>query len=183
MLLRGNLYILNNTIQSLLSILKHRTIEKTVDRCELSIVEGVLPAQGADYDDGDEDRDSLESKLIVRLHCKHGESYFHFRLQTTSNLTIGVVKTHRLLLLTPTSLSAPGIPDGFNESRLTIGPKQLRDMLEHFPSAKGGKSDPKLIWSFGDTEVQLKSCETSIDSKGQLDILSISEYAASILHV
>jgi cell cycle checkpoint control protein RAD9A len=78
MLLRGNLYILNNTIQSLLSILKHRTIEKTVDRCELSIVEGVLPAQGADYDDGDEDRDSLESKLIVRLHCKHGESYFHF---------------------------------------------------------------------------------------------------------
>jgi cell cycle checkpoint control protein RAD9A len=183
MLLRGNLYILNNTIQSLLSILKHRTIEKTVDRCELSIVEGVLPAQGADYDDGDEDRDSLESKLIVRLHCKHGESYFHFRLQTTSNLTIGVVKTHRLLLLTPTSLSAPGIPDGFNESRLTIGPKQLRDMLEHFPSAKGGKSDPKLIWSFGDTEVQLKGCETSIDSKGQLDILSISEYAASVLHV
>jgi len=153
-----------------------------VDRCELSIVEGVLPTQGADHDERDEDRDSLESRLIVRLHCKHGEIYYHFRLQITSNPTTGVVKTHRLLLLTPTSLSAPGIPDGSNESRLTIGPKQLRDMLEHFLSAKGGKSDPQLVWSFGETEVQLKSSETSIDSKGQLGILWI-HYAASILHV
>lgn len=49
-----------------------------MDRCELSIVEGVLPSQGADQDEGDEDRDSLESKLIVRLYCKHGEGLFPY---------------------------------------------------------------------------------------------------------
>ena len=31
----------------MLSILKHRTVEKTVDRCELSIVEGGAEPQGA----------------------------------------------------------------------------------------------------------------------------------------
>jgi cell cycle checkpoint control protein RAD9A len=56
-------------LQSLLSILKHRTVEKTVDRCELSIVEGKLPSS---EDEQDEERDTLESMLIVRLHCKHG---------------------------------------------------------------------------------------------------------------
>lgn len=40
-----------------------------MDRCELSIVEGNTTKEDA----GDsEDQDSLESKLIVRLHCKHG---------------------------------------------------------------------------------------------------------------
>lgn len=52
--------------QSLLSILKHRTVEKSVERCELSIVEG--NDQEGDREDG------LESKLILRLHCKHGDS-------------------------------------------------------------------------------------------------------------
>lgn len=41
-------------------------------------------------------------------------------------------------------------------------------MIDHFPVAKGGKSDPQLIWNFGPAEVQLKSWETSLDSKGQL---------------
>jgi cell cycle checkpoint control protein RAD9A len=165
------IYLTIRTTQSLLSILKHRTVEKTVDRCELSIVEGVLPTQHADQDENDEDRDSLESRLIVRLHCKHGEGDQLAQPQISSNMTVGVVKTHRLLLLTPISLLAPSIPDGSNESRLTIGPKAVKDMIEHFPFAKGGKSDPQLIWSFGDSEVQLKSCETSIDSKGQLSIV------------
>lgn len=41
-------------------------------------------------------------------------------------------------------------------------------MIEHFPSAKsGGKSDPQLIWSFGDSDIQLKSWETGVDSKGE----------------
>ena len=53
----------------MLSILKHRTVEKTVDRCELSIVEGGAEPQGEN-----EEQDGLESKLIVRLHCKHGNS-------------------------------------------------------------------------------------------------------------
>ncbi|TFK44246.1 Rad9-domain-containing protein [Crucibulum laeve] len=133
--------------KALLSTLKHRTVEKTVERCELSIVEGIQPAEGVVLE---EDQDSLESKLILRLHCKHG-----------------VVKTHRLLLQTPTSLMAPGVPDATNESRLTIGPKSLKDMIEHFPLSKGAKSDPQLVWSFGDTEVALKSMESSIDSRGK----------------
>jgi cell cycle checkpoint control protein RAD9A len=52
--------------QPLLSILRHRTVEKTVERCEISIVEG------ADNDEAGEDQDAFSSKLILRLYCKHG---------------------------------------------------------------------------------------------------------------
>ncbi|KAJ7783085.1 Rad9-domain-containing protein [Mycena metata] len=140
--------------KSLLSILRHRTVEKSVERCELSIVNG--GAQDAD----DEDQDGLESKLIVRLHCKHG-----------------VVKTHRLLLLTLTSFLAPGVSDAVNESHLTVGPRAIRDMIEHFPVPKGVRSDPQLIWNFGESEVEVKSFESSLDSKGRMQLsteLSIS---------
>lgn len=41
-----------------------------MERCELSIVEGKPTVEGEEVD---ENEDSLESKLIVRLHCKHGE--------------------------------------------------------------------------------------------------------------
>lgn len=58
---------------------------------------------------------------------------------------------------------APGVPDAFNESNLTIGPKAVKDMIEHFPLARGVKSDPQLIWSFGDSEVELRSLESSLD--------------------
>jgi cell cycle checkpoint control protein RAD9A len=77
---------------------------------------------------------------------------------------------------------APGIPDGYNESRLNVGPKSVKNMIEHFVSAKGGKSDPQLIWSFGDTEVQLKSWETSIDSKSQPNIVGDSVGTRSNSH-
>jgi cell cycle checkpoint control protein RAD9A len=79
---------------------------------------------------------------------------------------VGVTKTHRLPLLTPTALMAPGLPDAINESNLTIGPKAVKDMIEHFPLAKGAKSDPQLIWSFGESEVELRSLESSFDPKG-----------------
>ena len=61
---------------------------------------------------------------------------------------------------------APGVPDTYNESRLTIGPKALKDLIEHFPVAKANRSDPQLVWTFDDTEVGLKSLESSIDSRG-----------------
>lgn len=48
-------------------------MEKTVERCDLSIVEGV-----PDEDNVNEDHDSLESKLIIRLHCKHGMHSYPF---------------------------------------------------------------------------------------------------------
>ena len=54
--------------QSLLAVLKRGAGDKTVDKCELSIV---------DSEDGDtqEEKDSLESKLVVRMHCKHGTAF------------------------------------------------------------------------------------------------------------
>ena len=55
-----------------------------------------------------------------------------------------------------------------NESRLTIGPRAVKDMIEHFPIAKGAKADPQLIWSFGESEVGLRSLESSFDPKGML---------------
>ncbi|KZT65042.1 hypothetical protein DAEQUDRAFT_731898 [Daedalea quercina L-15889] len=129
--------------KNLLSILKHKTVEKTVDKCELIITDGDAPAQG-----DEDERDSLESRLTVRLHCKHG-----------------VVKTHRLLLQTPNSLLAPAIPDVEYHSRLMIGARAVRDMIEHFPLQKGPKSDPQLIWTFNDYDVQVKGMETVMTSK------------------
>ncbi|KAI0046554.1 hypothetical protein FA95DRAFT_1583033 [Auriscalpium vulgare] len=129
--------------KSLLSILKHRTMEKTVDRCDLSIVEG-----GSDSRE-DEGRDSLESKLVVRLHCKHG-----------------VIKTHRLPLLTSSTLMTPSFPDGLNESRLAIGPKTLKDMIDHFPATKTAKNDPQLVWEFDTENVRVRSVDLAADAKG-----------------
>ncbi|KAF7964661.1 hypothetical protein HWV62_36787 [Athelia sp. TMB] len=123
--------------KSLLSILRHRTFEKSVEKCELSILDGPSSLDG---DEEDEDsRDSLESLLIIRLHCKHG-------------------------------LLVPGVPDTDNESHLSIAAKTVKDMIDHFPTAKGPKSDPQLIWNFGPDEVQLRSWETSLDLKGKTQL-------------
>jgi len=139
-------------------------MEKSVERCVLSIVEG-------DQDGGDDDdeRDTLESKLILRLHCKHGwcNQINYFGCVFSLDTSLGVIKTHRLLLWNPTSLLVPSLLDGTNESRLTIGPKTLRDLLEHFPVAKGAKSDHLLVWTFNDSEITLRSMESSIDSRGK----------------
>jgi cell cycle checkpoint control protein RAD9A len=67
---------------------------------------------------------------------------------------------------------APGVPDAPNESRLMIGPRAIKDMIEHFPLARGAKSDPQLVWNFGDSEVDVKSLESSVDTKGLLGALS-----------
>ena len=56
-------------MQSLLSILKHRTVEKLASRCDLSIIEGT-PDDRAEEEQ--EEEDSLESRLVIKLHCKHG---------------------------------------------------------------------------------------------------------------
>ena len=52
-------------LQWLLAILKRGASDKAVEKCELLIVD---PEAG----DTEEEEDSLESKLIVRMHCKHG---------------------------------------------------------------------------------------------------------------
>jgi len=136
--------------KTFLSIIKHRTIEKTMERCEFTIVEAT---DLYDQSEPDEDQDTLECRLIIRLHCKHG-----------------IVKTHRLPLLVPTSLLSPGTSDPLAESHLTIGPRAIRDITEHFPNARGAKSDPQLVWTFGDTEVEVKSLESSIDTRGKVQL-------------
>ncbi|KAL4078438.1 Rad9-domain-containing protein [Scleroderma yunnanense] len=146
--------------KTLLSILKHRTIDKTVERCELSILEGLPPSE----EELDEDQDSLESRLIIKLHCKHG-----------------IVKTHKLPLLIPNSLLSPGVPDSQNESHLTIGPRAIRDITEHFPGGRATKNDPQLVWTFGETEVDVKSLESSVDAKGRTQLateltISVDEF-------
>lgn len=147
--------------KTFLSILKHKTIEKTVERCELSVVEG--PTQD-DQEEPSEDRNSLESRLIVRFYCK-----------------LGIVKTHRLPLLIPSSLLSPGVPDSENESRLMIGPRAIRDITEHFPNGRGTKGDPQLVWTFGATDVDVKSLECSLDAKGRIQLateltISVDEF-------
>lgn len=130
----------------------------------------------------DEDLDGLEGKLIVRLNCKHGEvtiSLLACGVLIETNMSSppsGIVKTHRLVLQTPSSQLHLHIPEALNESHVVIGPKAMRDMIDHFPSTRG-KADPQLIWVFDDTEVQVRSFETSLDGKGALDIVS------SVLHV
>lgn len=123
--------------------------------------------EGPSNDESQETEDTLESRLIVRLHCKHGELHFHRRYVQCAISLPGIVKTHRLPLLIPTSLLSPGVPESDNESRLTIGPRAIKDITEHFPSGRGVKNDPQLVWTFGDTDVDVKSLESSIDTKGQ----------------
>ncbi|KAI0031448.1 Rad9/Ddc1, partial [Vararia minispora EC-137] len=141
----------------LLSVLKHKSLDRTVERCELSLIEGSA--------DAEDDEDGLESKLIIRICCKHG----------------GIVKTHRLVLIEPNSLMAPGLPDPSMESHFAIGPKAMKDMLEHFPSARGIKYDPQLIWELGDSEVQIRSFEASTDNRGTVQLsteltISVEEF-------
>lgn len=131
-----------------------------MDKCELVITDADHPAQG-----DEDDRDSLESRLTVRLHCKHGESPCMRAKDVSSSACAGVIKTHRLLLQTPNSLLAPAVPNAEDYSRLNIGARAVRDMIEHFTLQKGPKSDPQLIWTFDDFEVQLKGMETVMTSK------------------
>ncbi|CDO73327.1 hypothetical protein BN946_scf185008.g90 [Trametes cinnabarina] len=124
-------------IKPLLQILKHKTIEKSCEKCEFVISDSATQAPQLETEE--DDHDTLESRLI----------------------------THRLPLNAANNLMSPTFPDAALESRVTIGPKALRHMLEHFPFGKGPKTDPQLIWNFRDSEVQLRSLESAVDAKGK----------------
>ncbi|KAM5544194.1 hypothetical protein V8D89_001854 [Ganoderma adspersum] len=125
----------------LLSILKHKTNEKTCEKCEFVITDG--PSQSISLDD-DEERDSLESRLT----------------------------THRLSLNPMTDPLSPSMPDPSLETVITVGPKTMKSMLEHFPFSKGSKSDPQLVWNFHDEEVVLRSLESGADGKGRPSLIT-----------
>ena len=130
----------------------------------------------------------MESRLIVRLHCKHGKFTFVLtiikfiasRLAASSRFHrlnvphyTGVVKTHRLPLNPASMLNSPTMTDPNSESQLSVEPKMLKSLLEQFPFSKGSKTDPQLIWQFKFNEVKLRSIETSVDAKGMaLDTFS-----------
>ncbi|KAF9649182.1 hypothetical protein BDM02DRAFT_3260512 [Thelephora ganbajun] len=132
--------------KSLLAVLKRGAGDKTVEKCELSIVD---PEAG----ETEEEEDSLESKFVVRMHCKHG-----------------VVKTHRLPLHTIESAHQFTDNPGEDESYVEIGAKMLKDIIEHFPSVRGNKGDPQLVWGFANSEVIIRSMETSLDTRGKAQL-------------
>jgi hypothetical protein len=101
------------------------------------------------------------------------------RIFTETNMrkpSSGIVKTHRLTLQTPSSQLHLHVPEAWNESHVVIGPKAMRDMIDHFPSTRG-KADPQLTWVFDDTEVHIRSLENSLNSNGtRNNVSSISIY-------
>jgi len=101
------------------------------------------------------------------MHCKHGTAY-PFAIDRGKPFLIcsGVVKTHRLPLHTIESAHQFTDNPGEDESYVRIGPKMLKDMIEHFPSVRGNKGDPQLVWGFTNSEVIIRSMETSLDTRG-----------------
>jgi len=81
-------------------------------------------------------------------------------------ISVGVIKTHRLQLSTDAEFLAPVLPDIENQSLLTIAPRPIRDIIDHFPSARNSKSDPQLLWTFGESQVQVRSMESSLETRG-----------------
>jgi hypothetical protein len=63
-------------IQSVLAVLSKQSTSSNVDMLVLRMVEGVDVSTSRDErgDSGvQEERDSIEARLIMKLHCKHGE--------------------------------------------------------------------------------------------------------------
>jgi len=75
-------------------------------------------------------------------------------------------------MLNPTVLLAPSPQDSSFESKVMIGPRALKDMIDHFPVNKGAKSDPQLVWAFAEDELILKSLDSSIDARGLVQFLT-----------
>lgn len=82
----------------------------------------------------------------------------------------GVVKTHRLLL-SSTDIQGPQLTPLTTQSHVTIGPRALKDILDHFPHTKGTKSDPELVWLFGIDDIKIKSMELTGDARGMSSLL------------
>ncbi|CAE6436716.1 unnamed protein product [Rhizoctonia solani] len=132
--------------KTLLSILRHKTVEKSLEKCELNIVEAVEGSTAEDQDQLEEQ--SVESKLVIRFHCK-----------------FGVVKTHKLYLNQPPVILAPTLPEQ-SLSRFSMGPRAMKDLLDHF----GRRADAQLQWMFKDDEVRIRSLERDADNQGKHQI-------------
>lgn len=103
------------------------------------------------------------SAYIASMVCF---SYFVLLSAKKIPIILGVIKTHKLVLLTPTNVLSPRLPSLSSESRITIGPRALKDILEHFPHTKGVQNDPQLLWLFGMNSVKVKTYQSNVDTKG-----------------
>lgn len=88
-------------------------------------------------------------------------------MNTNNKCKKGVIKTHKLTLMTTASLLTPGASENTTQSTVSIGPKAIREMVDHFPLGKGGKLDPQLVWTFGEVDVGLRTTESSMDARGE----------------
>ncbi|KAF8311456.1 hypothetical protein DL93DRAFT_2168996 [Clavulina sp. PMI_390] len=112
-------------LKSALSVLKGHNVQDSIDKCDIIIVEGSIPANEHDPDD------HIESKFVLRFYCKNG-----------------VLKTHRLPLGDVEDEVAPNIPkaDPSYTGKIVSTHSAMNDVLENLGGL--GKSDPALQWEF-----------------------------------
>ncbi|KAF8323482.1 Rad9-domain-containing protein [Cantharellus anzutake] len=122
------------SVKPMLGIFRHRSVADAVDKCELVIRDPLV-------DMHEDTNTSISSVLLVRMHCKHG-----------------IIKTHRLSLKDPTSIT-PHIPDSSDPSRcrIVVGPQVVKDLLDHFSGI--AKIDAQLEWHFEAVYVSVKTAD------------------------
>ncbi|KAG8986714.1 hypothetical protein FRB90_003827, partial [Tulasnella sp. 427] len=127
------------------SAISNHGADKNVERCEIAILPGRLgdSAPRASGTTTSSQGENFSSTLVIRLHCKYG-----------------VKKTHRLALNPPSPLVAPNLPVTSTQSSVVVGPRAVKDLMDHFnlTKAKGGRAAGlRLIWEWGGEEVTVKS--------------------------
>ncbi|KAJ9106182.1 hypothetical protein QFC21_001325 [Naganishia friedmannii] len=167
-------------VKSVLSVLGRGTQSQNVDALQLQIVDadGVAPtrkkkvqlrrkdagrgrADSEEYeeDELDEGRSSLQAKLILVLHCKHG-----------------VLKKHSLNL-SPCECLIAEVDPSASPNNFTVPARTLKDWIEHFSvssgtatitTSSGGGSGGSLIkyenelgWYFAQNEIKVKTLEAN----------------------
>ncbi|PAV20230.1 cell cycle checkpoint control rad9a [Pyrrhoderma noxium] len=165
--------------KAFLSVLRHRNTEKSVEKCEMTIIDGqspsspsltgITPPTRSNPNNPTSPTDTFESRLIVRLHCKHG-----------------IVKTHKLILNTPSpsdGIPSTQRPTGSGVNQIAIQASVLKEIIDHFPNTRGVRNDPELVWWFGDEDVRIKSMEKGMDARGKSQLATELTIGADEFHI
>jgi hypothetical protein len=129
----------------------------------------VGPPNSSNGNHNNEAGTSIETKLVIRYHCKHGKTIFTAAVNTSTRsqfcVSEGVIKTHTINMNIPEDDLAPNVPakPPSSTAKIVVGPGVIKGLLEHF-GGMGGKQDPQLHWEFGTTDVKVKSVNAG--SKG-----------------
>lgn len=130
----------------LLTVLRGSGVDKSAEKCHLEFIEGVEPGSSSGA------IESVETRLVVKLHYKHG-----------------VIKTHTFPISDTTSVRSPTAPTDDETNKLQIGGRTLKELIEHFPRSdkkSSGYSEPILIWQFFDDNVTMKTEDRWNQGKG-----------------